>query len=170
MKYIDEEGKEIDVIPLTEVESRDNKIQELEKALEEQKRVSEEKTGNFKQFNEKTVKLEDELNSLRTVLSEKEAREKSSFKEIGFERFAKGNEDIKKVLQEKYDLLSMPDSTQQDIEARIKSAAMLAGINTVVVNPLNVNPNGDAPNNSQHSDDFLKSEKGQAALKAMGIE
>ena len=37
MKYIDEEGKEIDVIPLTEVESRDNKIQELEKALEEQK-------------------------------------------------------------------------------------------------------------------------------------
>ena len=36
----------------------------------------------------------------------------------------------------------MPDSTQQDIEARIKSAAMLAGINTVVVNPLNVNQMG----------------------------
>lgn len=170
MKYIDEEGKEIDVVPSAEIESRDNKIQELEKALEEQKKISEEKTGNFKQFNEKTVKLEDELNSLRTVLNEKEIREKTSFKEIGFEKIARGNEDLKKILQEKYDLLSMPDSTQQDIDARIKSAAMLAGVNTNVVNPLNINPVGEAPNNSQHSDDFLKSEKGQAALKAMGIE
>ena len=45
---------------------------------------------------------------------------------------------------------------------------MLAGINTVVVNPLNVNQMG-THNNSQHSDDFLKSEKGQAALKAIEL-
>lgn len=135
-----------------------------------------EKTENFKKVNEKTEKLEGDVNKLTETLAQKETRERESAKTVNGVRYHGNNEDLKKKVEDNYALLSgMPETTPEEIAARMTQAAVLSGINVAPLNPLNQPFSGEAPrikpeDAKAKEDEFLKSEKGQAALKAMGME
>ncbi len=142
--------------------------------IERLKTLSEEKTNNFKQVNEKTDKLETELTSVKTTLDQKIAAEKESAKTNSGMRYHGNKEDLKAKVESNYAILSgMPEGTPEEISARMEAAARLSGINVESrgPSPLNIPIDGDAPkqNSREKEDEFLKSEKGVAAQKAMGF-
>lgn len=138
------------------------------KAKEEEiaglRKVSAEKTENFKKYNELTAeekkafdentttmmrradKLEEELGLTKKELADKNERERTYTKDTTLGAFHGGKEDIKKTLEEKYAILSgMPETTPAEIQARATEAAKLAGISVNSVNPLYQGFSGEAP-------------------------
>lgn len=140
--------------------------------IERLNNLNNEKTENFKKVNDKTEKLEGEFGKLKETLTQKEDRERETAKVTYGAKYHANNEELKTKIEAKYSLLNMPESTAEEVAAKMEEAARMAGIVTDNRNPLFSPTYGEAPRISvkNKEDEFLKSEKGQAALKAMGFE
>ncbi len=137
------------------------------------KALAEERGQNFSQFNKKTEDLETKVGTLEQTLAQKIAAERDSAKNNSATRYHGNNDEIKATLESNYAILSgMPEGTPEEIAARMEAAARLSGISVDSRNPLYQPAYGEAPapKSVNKDEDFLKSEKGQAALKAMGFE
>lgn len=162
-------------------------------ALEERalkaERVSAEKTENFKKLNEMTdeekskftaAQLEDRKRieavearnaELESKLTDKEKGEIESAKTKGFNK-AGDNVELKTKLQANYDMLGLPEDTPANVELRMQKAWEITAA-TSGSNPINDVWDGAAPQMKKDKDEkekFIESDKGKAALDAMGIE
>jgi multidrug efflux pump subunit AcrA (membrane-fusion protein) len=167
-------------------------IAEKEAEIERLKKVSAEKTENFKRYNEMTQEekeaydanttnlikrndaLAEELNQMKTTLTEKEQKEREYSRNSVFEKFHAGDADTKAKIEANYALLAgMPETNPQEIEARAQAAARLAGVATEIPNPIYSSFNGEAPRVPNNTDNFLDTPKGKEAQevldKALGI-
>lgn len=131
-----------------------------------------ERGQNFSKFNEKTAALEGKLTDVEKKLAEKELAEKNYARESSFAKYG-NSEEVKKALEEGYaKLAGMPETTPSEIQARTETAARIAGFSlNSMANPLYVNPSGEAPKMKQAdpNKEFEESDRGKAALSAMGI-
>lgn len=161
---------------LTEEEkvAQEQSIAAKEAEVASAKKLAEERGENFSKFNEKVEKLEGELKTTRQTLEEKATRERDDAKTNFGMKFYGTNAELKATLEGKYAVLSgMPESNPQEIAARMTEAAKLAGINVGSQNPIYTPVYGEAPAPkapAAKADEFLKSERGVAAQKAMGLE
>lgn len=159
------------------IEEKDAEILRLNK-------VSAEKTDNFRKYNEMTEeerkahteneiiqirrndKLEEELGGVKKTLEEKEIRERDYAKTSVLKAFHGDKEEVKKVIEEKYAILSgMPETTPDEIRARATEAAKLAGINVnSQPNPLYQGFSGASPEYKEKTQ-FVETAEGEAAAQ-----
>ena len=119
-------------------------IKKLSQMSEEEKKTYDANTINLLRREEA---LSTEISSLQTKLTDKEKKENESAKNHSLTSIHHGDEATKKLLEEKYGLLTgMPETTPQEIAARSREAAKLAGIQVDPRNPLYTPMNGEAPN------------------------
>lgn len=144
-----------------------------DKEIEDAKKLADERGENFTKYNEKVVKTEEELGKLRKDLADKEAKEKETARTATAAQYHGNNDDLKKKIEDGYAALAgMPETTPIEIAARTEAAARLAGITVESRNPLYTPAYGEPPRpqaTKAKDDEFLKSEKGIAAQKAMGF-
>lgn len=142
-------------------------LESVRTEAEKYKKVSAEKTENFKKLRDMTEEersalnanqielirrnetVEEQLEALKTQLSEREQEKLSSAKKEVLSRYANGDEEIQKELEEKWDLINIPES-ETTIEQRAELVAKLVGVNTK--NPLNKSFNGEAPKFDNEAD------------------
>ncbi len=144
--------------------AKEDELKKVNEELAKVRQVNVDKTENFKKFRDLTEdekkaydentlllmkradKLEEDLAKETTTRTERETRDRELNKTNALLAFHAGKDDIKKTLEEKYALLAaMPETTPQEINARAREAAKLAGISVESVNPLYQHVNGDAP-------------------------
>lgn len=165
---------------------------EKDAEIEKLRKVSAEKTENFRKYNDLTDEerkahseneiiqirradaLAEELNSVKTALQQKEEKERGYMKESVFKGFHGGKDDIKKNLEEKYAVLAgMPETNLDEIKARASAAAVLAGISVESVNPLYQSYSGEAPQYKEKTD-YVETVAGKEAAdmvrSALGIK
>ncbi len=168
-------------------------IKEKDSALAEKERLLAEKSENIRRFSNMTEeekknfdanttnilrhadKLETELNEVKTKLTEKEQREKDFSKNSSLEKVHMGDEATKKRLEDNYAVLAgMPETTPQEINARVNAAARMAGITIDPRNPIYTPMNGEAPPVPKTADNYVESEAGKVAADmargALGIK
>lgn len=192
-KIQDDEGNEIEVYTQAELEQQKNDaitalklehdgvIKGKDTEIGDLKKVSAEKTENFKKYNEmskeeqakydaNTVELlkrndknEIEMADLRKRLEERDTRDSQNAKNTALGAIHGGKEDVKKLLEEKYALLAaMPETSPEDVKARAEAAAKLAGISVDSVNPLYQRFDGEAPKIKDQKD-YLDTPEGKSA-------
>lgn len=186
-----DKGEEINVFTQEELDAKVKEIQdntsktlaEKEAEIEKYKKVSAEKTENFKRFNELTEAEKEKYNAneleflkrtdeavnlaegLKKQLEEKTANEKAYTKNSILSSLHKGDEATKTALESHYDMLSgMPESTPEEIKARAEASAKLVGIVIDPRNPIYTGFSGEAPSSKAEGKDFVESEKGKEAL------
>lgn len=186
-----ETGDEIEVYTPEEIAEKDAAIakaeEERQKALadlEKERRVSSEKSENIKRLRDMTEEEKSKLTEaeiraqriaeeaeekVRTLKEENENYKKSQSEMKKAElisKFAGGNPDLQEKMKKNWEIVNI-----EDIEERAKAAAALSGINTNPINPLTQPFYGDAPSFKEagEKEEFLKSDKANAALNAMGV-
>lgn len=131
------------------------------KMSEEEKKVYDANTTTLLKREEA---LTNQLAEVTNKLSEKDKRDAESSKTTVLNSIHHGDENSKKLLEEKYALLSaMPETTQQEISARASEAAKLAGIQIDPRNPIYTAINGEAPNFKPNSE-YVDTPEGKTAL------
>ena len=166
-------NEEIEVYTAEEIADRDAKIADLSKKLED-------RGNDFSQMSKKLEKVDEfgkQIETLQSTLAEKEKAERENAKASALGKFHGGKVDAKEQLESSYaKLAGMPENTPEEIAARANEAAKLAGYLTDGRNPLYTPFSGEAPSPRGVSEsaqakeeEFYKSERGQAALKAMGF-
>lgn len=183
-----DEEKEIEVFTPEEMAAKDAEIVAAKADAENARRVASEQTANFKKLNEmteaekatftakeiesmkrieaseaKAAALEDEINN------DKKSRVESK-KASEIAKYAGSDPEIKKKLEENYDLINLTGTDDATIEKRAKLAAnMLTGA-TGRTNPLYSPMNGAGPvaRESSKTEEFLNSDKAAEARKRMG--
>lgn len=189
-----EQGEKVKetVYSTEEYTAKETELTTVRGQLAEAQRISAEKGENFKKFSEMTAEerkvldvntinllkreeqLSTEVSTLTTKLTEKEKRENESAKTNALSSIHHGEEVSKKLLEEKYALLTgMPETTPDEISARAKEAAKLAGIQIDPRNPFYTAINGEAPQ-YKPKEEFVETPKGAQAAAAvrdaMGLE
>ncbi len=141
------------------------------KMSEEERKVYDANTTNLLKREENLLT---ELAGVKTTLAEKEEKEKTSLKTNALSNIHQGDEATKTKVEAEYALLTgMPETTQDEINARAQKAALLAGIQIDPRNPLYIPVNGEAP---MHKDkkEFVETPEGTQAMDmvrdAMGIK
>lgn len=185
------EGTKEVVYTAEEYTAKETELGTITKELETLRRVAAEKGENFKKFSqmseeEKKVfdvntinllrreeQLSGEVNDLKTKLTDKEKKDNESAKSFALTNIHHNDEASKKLLEEKYALLSgMPETTPQEISARAKEAAKLAGIQIDPRNPLYSPMSGEAPQYKPKGE-YVETPEGKTAAdmvrSAMGI-
>ncbi len=191
-KHTNEEGEEIDVFTAEEVASqlkeKDEALAKTTAEIENLRKVSAEKTENFKKLNEMTevekskltaqqiedrkrieaaesevTKLREEKNS-DTQTRIKNDTESALFKYHG------GDEKLKAELEKCFKLVALEGNDTATIQERARLAKNMYVGQTGQSNPLFSSMHGDAPRTQQKNktDEFLKSDKAQEALRRMG--
>lgn len=192
-KEIETEGGEKETVYTTEEYSaKETELATVQDELKEARRLSAERGENLKSYSQMsesekaafdantTILLKREetlvgqINDLNTKLTDKEKKDNDSTKTSVFTNIHHGDEATKTKLEEKYALLSgMPETNPQEIAARAKEAAVLAGIQLDQRNPLFSTISGEAPT-FKPKEEFVETPKGTAAAeavrKAMGLE
>lgn len=162
-----EDGSKETVYSAAEMAAKDQEVADA-------KKLADERGENFSKYNEKVVKTEEEVAKLRTEIATKEAKDKETARTATAARFHGGNEEIKAKIDVNYAALAgMPESTPEEISARMEAAARLSGIAVESrMNPIYSTVDGAPPQQKApgaKEEEFLKSEKGIAAQKAMGF-
>lgn len=162
-----EDGTKETVYTADEMAAKDKEILDA-------KQLAEDRGKNFNGVNEKITKTEEEITKLRTDIATRDTNERNAAKTATGMRFHGGKDELKAKVDENYaKLAGMPETTPQEVEARMEAAARLSGISVESApNPLYSPIMGEAPQQQApgaKEDEFLKSEKGVAAQKAMGF-
>ena len=139
-------------------------VTEKDKEIERLTKLNIDKTNNFKKFSEMTeaeragydantlelLKRDDlkqtEIATLKKSLEEKNTKDALALKTGVLTKFHQNDEATKKVIEEKYALLSaMPETTEEEIGKRALEASKLAGISIDSQNPLYAVYSGEPP-------------------------
>lgn len=143
---------------------RGNDFKAFSKMTEEEKKVYDANTLNLLRREEN---LTNQLTDLSTKLTDKEKKENDSAKNNALTNLHHGDEASKKLLEEKYALLTgMPETTAEEINAKAGAAAKLAGIQIDPRNPLYTQFNGEAPKYNADKQ-FVDTPAGAAAAAAV---
>lgn len=165
----------------TAAAEKEKELETVRAEVERLKKVSAEKTENFQRYNEMTEEqkkafdentiiqikradaLEEELNRVKTSLTDKETKEKESVKASALGYFHNDNEETKKKIEENYaKLAGMPEVTPDEIKARAFEAARLAGVEVGGPNPLYTRMEGEAPQYKEKKE-YVDTPEGQEA-------
>jgi hypothetical protein len=184
------EGQEIEVYTVEEMNAQKAEVDAAKAEADRLQRVSAEKTDNFKKLNDMTEQeraamsaekieilkrteaaeakaqgLEDKYNS------DTQARIKNDT-EAALAKYHGGNAELKKLLEDNFALINIPETDTASIQKRAAFAAnMIAGASGGV-NPLMQHAGGSAPVSvdQTRTQEFLGSDRGKAALSKMGIK
>lgn len=193
-KIEDENGNDVEVYTMEEVtvaketalkeanESHTKTLAEKETEIARLNKVSAEKTENFKKYNQLTEeerksydanttelikrndKTQDEIDELKTILANKEIKEKDFTKTTILKGFHNEDEKTKKSIEENYNYLAgMPETTNEEISVRAFAAARLSGITVDNRNPLYTGFSGEAPRLKPEGTSFTETDKGKEA-------
>lgn len=175
-----------------EFTAKENELATIQADLVEARRLNVERGDNMKAYSQMSdaekagydanttvlLKREEELTKqlgeLNSKLTDKEKRENESAKNSSLASIHHGDEATKTKLEEKYALLTgMPETTPEEIAARAREAATLAGIQIDPRNPLYSSISGEAPKYKPNQD-FTDTDKGKQAAEmartALGLE
>ena len=195
----DETGAEETFFSAAEVEAEKTKIAEeyaakeanLKAEIEKSQKVLAEKTENFRRLNDMTEKekegftakeieirrmaeqAEDRAKALETQYQNDTKARADLAKEKAIAKFAGDSADIKQKLADSWDLINLSGTDEATIEKKASLVFNMVTGGSHTPNPLTQEFSGEAPAvraAKAAEDEFLKSEKGQSALKAMGIE
>lgn len=199
-KMVEHEGKEEEMYSAEEVAAAAEARAKEEAAkvaaakdteIEGLKRINVEKTDNFKKFNEMTEEerkaydantlnlikrgdqLADELASEKKVREEREKADREHMKTSTLKNIHAGSEEVKTKVEKHYaELSGMPETTQEEVNARAVAAARLAGITIDERNPLYQTFAGEAPKHTEKSE-YIETPEGKEAARlareAMGL-
>lgn len=166
---IDKDGVEVEVFTADEVAAAakveaDRVAAEKDTEIEKWKKVSTEKTENFRKYNEMTQeerdahsanelelikrndKIEEDLKAEREARITREKTDNDRTKNNALKSFHNDLPEVKTKLEEKYALLAgMPETTPEEISARATEAAKLAGISVDSRNPIYSSIHGEPP-------------------------
>jgi hypothetical protein len=161
-------------------------VTEKEAEIANLRKVSAEKTENFKKYNDLTEeerkafdantvtimkradKLEEELTQTKTSLAEKEQKERDYNKNSILRTIHSDDAKIKASIDEAYGKLNMPETTPDEIRARAEAAARLAGISVQSQNPLYQPYSSEAPNlKSEKDKEFVETERGKSFYETL---
>ncbi len=170
-----------------QVAAKDAEIQTARDEAEKYKKVSAEKTENFKHLNEMTETERaslsaDKLESLKraeaaeakvTALEEKyngdvQARIASD-REKALAKYHGNNPELKKAIEENYALIAMEGTDTETINRRAEKAAAMYSGSVGRQNPLMMGFGGSAPSSKDASrtEAFLESDKGKKGMDMM---
>lgn len=186
-----ENGEKETVYTAEEYTAKETEVKGLNEKLGEVRRAQAEQGNNFKRYSQMTEEerkthdanttnllkreeaLQGQIADLTTKISDREKRDNASAKDNALSAIHHGNEESKKVLEEKYALLTgMPETTPAEIGARTREAAKLAGIMIDPRNPLYTPISGEAPQSGPNKEYVDTPEGKQAtdmARAALGI-
>ena len=154
------------------------------------KKVTAEKTENFKRLNELTEKERAEMSvkeienlkrieaaearakALEDKMNEGENNRIKTDKEKALFKYHGGNKELKEALEKNFDLINLVGNSTEIIEERARLAANMEKGKIGYANPLYSNLSGGAPReaNKNATEKFFESDKAKAALKLMGDE
>lgn len=196
-----EKGEEEIVYTAAELEAAKKEVEEAtgktlaekETELANLRKISAEQKTNFKRYNEMTEaekaaydanttemlkrmdQTREELEATKKSLAEKEVREKDYTKSSILNKLHGNDDKVKATLESNYAALAgMPENTPEEIGARARAAATLAGIVADPRNPIYTGFSGEAPAVKQDNGDFTETDKGKEAADivraAMGLK
>ena len=166
-------------------------LAEKEAEIDRLKKVNIEKTENFRKYNEmtaeeraahsenelalikKTDQLTEELSKTSKTLEEKLIADKAAIKNSTLKTLHHDLPEVKEKLEKNYDILSgMPETTPEEINARVAAAARLSGITVDARNPLYQSVTGESPT-FKETDTYVETKEGKEAASlvrnAMGL-
>lgn len=169
-----------------QAEAMRTQADEARKAAEDAKRVAAEQTQNFKKLRDMTEEEKSKLTadqiSVKAQAEAAEARAQAleerwnnetksrveKAKEKSLAAFHRGDAELKKKLEENYELVKLEGTDEDTIARRAELAYNMLGTGKPRINPLTQSFSGEAPN-ALTDEDFSKTERGQAALREMGL-
>jgi len=183
-KYTNDDGQEVEAFTKEEKDAElQQELQAKEEEIEKFKKINAERGENFKRLSEmteaeKAARSANEIEFLKRMDEEREQREKlekelmeyknnqiNSTKENIFQKFHKGDATIKQAIEEKYNIINLPDSTPQEMEVRMMEAAKLAGVQIQQQNPIYTHMSGEAPQYND-SKEYVETPEGKTAYEA----
>lgn len=154
---------------------------EKDAEIEKWKKVSSEKTENFRKYNEMTQeerdahsanelelikrndKIEEDLKAERETRLAREKADSERNKANALKGFHNDLPEVKTKLEEKYALLAgMPETTPEEINARAAEAAKLAGISVDSRNPIYSSVHGAPPTHNEKTE-YVDTPEGKEA-------
>lgn len=197
VKTTKEDGTEVDAFLPEEVEAQKTEavaaakteLEAAQKEVADLKRVSAEKTENFKKLNEMTeverasftakeieaMKRVEAAEAKATALETKynedtQARIKTDT-EKALERYHGGDPKLKAELEKNFNLINLPGTDTSTIQERARLAATMTAGSSGRPNPLMSPMNGSGPRTVDRSktEEFLKSDKAKTAFEMMGM-
>lgn len=190
-----DESKEIEVFTPDEVAAKDAEItaakadaEKFRADADKYQKVSAEKTENFKKLNEMTESEKAALSAEKIEFMKRAEAAEAKVSNLE-DKFNKDTQDrinadteaalkkyhgddpkMKEVLEKNFKLISLEGTDTNTIYERARLAAAMEAGKTGRANPLMSPMNGSAPRSQQSSksEEFLKSEKAQEAMKRMG--
>ena len=184
--------KEIEVYTQAELTERetakDAEIQAAKAEAEQLRKVTNEKTENFRKLHEMSAEEKAGLSAEKieamkraeaaeakvTALEERyntdTQRRIETDKETALARFHGGNAELKKVLEENYAMINMEGTDTETIQKRAQAAVNMYNGAIRGQNPLTASYSGGSPVHKEqtNSQEFQQSEKFKAARRAMG--
>lgn len=170
------------------ITAKDTELAAARAEVEKHKRVASEQTTNFKRFSElgesekaalsaekiaemkRAEAAEDKVKALEdSINSDRQARIKSDT-DAALKKYHGGDEKLKEALEKNFKMINLEGTDTETIQERARLAMSMEAGKNGGRNPIFGNMNGGAPQSKEASktEEFLKSEKGAAALKLMG--
>ena len=114
---------------------------------------------------------EDRAKALESRYQEDTDKRAKADKDAFIAKMSGGNAEIKQKMIDSWDLINIPGTDTESISARAGAVFNMVTGGSHAPNPLTAGFNGESPAARAQKEDeaFLTSEKGQAALKAMGM-
>lgn len=173
------------------IEEKAGQVDKLQTDLAEAQRVNAERAGNFTAYSKMTEEekkvydanttnllkreeaLQTELATMKETITQKELKERELGKTTAMKNIHQGDEATKKKVEDAYGALAgMPETTQEEINARVVAASRVAGIVIDQRNPLYIPVEGEAPKYDP-AKEYVETPEGSTAAdmvrNAMGL-
>ncbi len=180
--------KEIEVYTSEELAEKETALVVAQAEIERLGKVTAEKTENFKKLHEMTEQEKASLSaekienlkrieaaeakaaSLEEQINGDAQKRIANDKETALSKFHGGNAELKKALEDNYELINMQGTDTATINARAQAAVNMYNGSVGRANPLMASYGGGAPvhKDVNRTEEFMKSDKAKNALKMMG--
>ncbi len=184
-KYFDAEGGEVETLSPEEVKQTQETLailtKEKDDLLAEKTRLEEggkDKDENFVKFRTLLEEKDKKIDEVSNRLKEKDEYEKKNVKESLISHYAGSDEESRKKLEAEYAVINIEESNPENIATRMEKAAKVSGLykEENAQNPIYRGSwGGSAPimkptkGPGDDADNIVNTDKGKAALAAMGV-
>ncbi len=190
-KYFDADDNEVETLTPEETKQiqeerdaltkeRESLVKEKEELLAEKKRLEDgglDKEENMKKIKNLAEWREKKLEELEKKINDKDEYEKKTVKESLFKHYAGDDEESRKKLEAEYGFINLDESNPENIATRMEKAARVSGLykENEKHNPAFGSWSGSAPilkptkGDKDDPDNILNTDRGRAALGAMGV-
>lgn len=188
-KVTKEDGTEVEAFLPEEVEAQKAELEAAQKEVEALRRVSAEKTENFKKLNEMTEAeratfsakeienmkrieaAESRATALEGKINEDTKTRVENDTKAALERYHGGDPKLKEALEKNFKIINLEGTDTETINERARLAASMYTGQSGRPNPLMSPMNGSSPMriDQNKTDEFLKSDKAKKAYEMMGM-